>query len=212
MGVLIYPTLASWTVPGDTFMSIPTAIGWFYSCIVAWVYTFMIYENWPWTAIGRGSKAGTALASFFGNFLLGPVWYYAYLWVGKEVLMPSDAVTAIGAGINQWASELGIWTLLWVIFWANIPANWPTNLGKAGNFIVRTIIVIGLSIICFLAMTRWFAVSVLDATEIVPVFGGDSMGFGNLINLVTLIFIAYFGFWPFSRKQKTSEGADVEEA
>jgi len=197
--LLIYPNLASWTAPDRVLMSLPTSIGWYYSVIVAWLTTFLILDNWPWSAFG--SRARVALASFFGNFLLGTLIYYAFLAMLKSFLIPAEALAKIAAAINLWPAQLGVWIAFWLIFWPNVAGNPPTSLDPHVNRLVRFVFTWGLGILSFLVYMHWFAVKVLHEAEIVPGFGGDPLTWVDLLNYVMLIYAVYFGFYPLTKKE-----------
>ncbi len=194
----IYPSFASWTAPDRVLMALPTVVGWFYSVIVCWLTTFLVLDNWPWSAFG--SKTKVALAAFFGNFIGGTILYYLFLAMLKGFLIPADALAAIGGGINLWPAQLGVWIVTWLIFWANIAGNAPTNLSPATNRLIRFLITWALGIISFVIYMKWFAVSILNEPEIVAGFGGDPLTWVDMLNLVMLIYVCYFGFYGLRKK------------
>lgn len=197
--VLIYPNVASWAAPGKAVMALPTAIGWFYAVILSWLTTFLILDNWPWNSFG--SRIKVAFAAFFGNFLLGTLIYFVFLELLKGFLIPPEAVAKIGAGINLWPAQLGVCIAFWLIFWANVVGNLPTSLNPGMNRVIRFLATWGLGILSFVVYMRWFAVQVLHEAEIVPGFGGDPLTWVDLLNLVMLIFVVYFGFYPLEKKE-----------
>jgi len=167
--VLIYPCLATWTAPDRVVMSLPTAIGWFYSVITVWLTTVLVLDLWPYSTFK--TRAGRALAAFFGNFVLGTVLYFILLALLKNVLIPADALEKIGSAINLWPAQLGVWIVNMLLFWALCCGNGPTNLGPVMNRIVRFIITWGAGIGAFVIYMNWFAVEVLNEAEIVSGFG-----------------------------------------
>jgi amino acid transporter, AAT family len=197
--VLIYPCLASWTAADRVLMGLPTAIGWFYSVITAWLTTALIWDLWPYTTFK--TRAGRALAAFFGNFVMGTVVYFVLLALLKYVLIPADALEKIGAGINLWPAQLGVWIVNMLLFWALCCGNAPTSLSPAMNRVVRFIITWALGIGAFVIYMKWFAIDVLNEAAIVPGFGGDPLTWVDLLNLVLLIYVVYFGFYGLVKKE-----------
>jgi AAT family amino acid transporter len=197
--VLIYPSMASWTAPDRVVMSLPTAIGWFYSIIVVWLTNVLILDLWPYTSFG--SRAKNALVAFFGNIVLGTVLYFILLAVLKNVLIPADALAKIGPAINLWPAQLGVWIVFWLLFWALCCGNAPTSLSPAMNRFARFIITWALGIGTFMVYMKWFAMNVLNEAAIVPGFGGDPLTWVDLLNLVLLIFVVYFGSYGLVKKQ-----------
>jgi AAT family amino acid transporter len=197
--LLIYPHLTSWTAPHGVLMPLPTTIGWYYCAIVSWLTTFLILDNWPWSAFG--SRARVALAAFFGNFLLGTLMYFVLLAILKSFLIPAEALAKIGAAINLWPAQLGVWIVFWLIFWPNVVGNAPTSLGPAANRLIRFVITWGLAILSFFVYMHWFAMKVLNEAEIVPGFGGDPLTWVDLLVLVMLFYAVYFGFYPLTKKE-----------
>lgn len=196
--LLIYPSLASWTSPDKTILPLTVVIGWFYSAIVSWLTTFLILDNWPWSAFG--SRAKTAIAALIGNFIIGTGIYFGFLALLKGVLVPKDAQTALGAAIDIWPAHLGVCVSFWLIFWANVVGNHPTNLGSIANRVIRLIVTLGLALITFVVYTRWFAVSVLNEKEIAPGFGGDPLTWIDLMIYVMLVYVIYLGSYGLNKK------------
>lgn len=197
--VLIYPCLASWTAPDRVVMALPTAIGWFYSVITVWLTTVLILDLWPYSSIK--SRPAAAMAAFFGNFVFGTVLYFILLALLKNVLIPADALEKIGPAINLWPAQLGVWIVNILLFWALCCGNAPTSLSPAMNRILRFIITWGLGIIAFVVYMRWFAVEILHEAPIVPGFGGDPLTWVDLLNMVLLVFVCYFGSFGLVKKQ-----------
>lgn len=196
---LIYPNLASWTAPDRVIMSLPTAIGWFYSVITVWLTTVLVLDLWPYSSFK--TRAGRAMAAFFGNFILGTVLYYILLALLKNVLIPAAALEKIGPAINLWPAQLGVWIVHVLLMWALCCGNAPTSLSPAMNRIVRFIITWGLGIAAFVIYMNGFATNVLHEAEIVPGFGGDPLTWVDLLNLILLIFVCYFGCYGLAKKQ-----------
>lgn len=197
--VLIYPSLASWTGPDRVVMTLPTAIGWFYSVITAWLTTVLIFDLWPYSAFK--TRAGRALAALFGNFVLGTVVYFVLLALLKNVLIPADALEKIGPAINLWPAQLGVWIVNMLLFWALCCGNVPTSLSPAMNRAVRFIVTWTLGIVAFVVYMKWFASDVLNEAAIVPGFGGDPLTWVDLLNLILLIYVVYFGFYGLIKKE-----------
>lgn len=200
--VLVYPSMASWTSPDRVVMSLPTAIGWFYSVITVWLTTVLILDLWPYSSIKSRPKA--ALAAFFGNFVFGTVLYFIFLALLKNVLIPADALEKIGPAINLWPAQLGVWIVNVLLFWALCCGNAPTSMGSAMNRFIRFIITWGLGIGAFVIHMRWFGMNVLHEPAIVPGFGGDPLTWVDLLNLILLIFVCYFGSYGLVKKAEGS--------
>jgi len=196
--LLIYPCFASWTSPEKTLLPLPTAIGWFYSVIVSWLTTAQVLDHWPWTSFG--SRAKRALGSFVGNFIVGTVLYFLFLALLKHVLIPDAALAKIGAAITLWPAQLGVWIVFWMIFWPLAVNNVPNSLSPGANRFVRFVITWALGIISFVVYMKWFAINVLNEAPIVPGFGGDPLTWVDLLNLVMLVYVLYFGNYGLVRK------------
>jgi AAT family amino acid transporter len=196
--LLVYPSMASWTAPDRVLMSLPTAVGWFYSVITVWLTTVLILDLWPYRYFG--SRAKVALAAFFGNFVLGTVLYFVLLALLKNVLIPPDALAIIGSAINLWPAQLGVWIVHVLLLWALCCGNAPTSLSPAMNRVARFVITWGLGIAAFVVYMRWFAMDVLHEAAIVPGFGGDPLTWVDLLNLILLIFVVYFGSYGIRKK------------
>ncbi|WP_109476885.1 hypothetical protein [Paraburkholderia sp. C35] len=203
--LLIYPNLTTTSSPHAPLLTLPVAIGWFYSVIVAWLTTYLIFDNWPWSMLGR--KSHTALAALAGNFVLGTALYSIHLALLKWALMPSSAIEKLGTSLPVWPAQLGVWIAFWLIFWVNVAGNWPNRFSMFTNRVIRASVCWGLGLISFEIYTRWFAVSVLHEAEIVPGFGGDPLTWVDLLNFVMLIYVVYFEFYGLSRKKTVNDMA-----
>ncbi len=197
--VFIYPCIASWTSPDRVIMSLPTAIGWFYSVITVWLTSALIFDLWPYNIFK--TRGGRALAALFGNFVLGTVLYFILLALLKNFLIPADALEKIGPGINLWPAQLGVWIVNSLLFWALCCGNAPTSLSPAMNRVVRFIITWALGIGAFLIYMKWFAIEILNEAAIVPGFGGDPLTWVDLLNLILLIYVVYFGCYGVTKKE-----------
>ena len=196
--LLIYPSLASWTSPDKTILPLTVVIGWFYSVIVSWLTTFLILDNWPWSAFG--SRAKTAFAALVGNFVVGTGIYFAFHALLRGILLPQDVQAALGPAIDIWPAHLGVCVSFWLIFWANVAGNPPTGLGPIANRLVRLVITFSLAVATFVVYTRWFAVSVLNEKEIAAGFGGDPLTWIDLMIYVMLVYVIYLGSYGLNRK------------
>lgn len=197
--VLIYPNLATWADPQKALLPLPTVIGWYYSVIVSMLLTVVTWENWPWSSFN--SRAGVAIGSFFGNFVLGTVIYYVFLAVIKGFLTPAPVLAKLGDSITLYPAELGVGVVLWILVWGNLFGNYPTHLGKTTNMIVRTIVVLALAVATYLGYYNWFAVKVLHEPVLVGNFGGDALIWIDWVILVLLYYVVYFGTYGLVRRQ-----------
>jgi len=180
-------------------MALPTAIGWFYSVITVWLTTALVLDLWPYSTFK--TRAGRALAAFFGNFVFGTLLYFILLALLKNVLIPADALEKIGPAINLWPAQLGVWIVFMLLSWALYCGNAPNSLGPAMNRVVRFIITWTLGIGAFVVYMKWFAVGVLNEAPIVPGFGGDPLTWVDLLNLILLIYVVYFGCYGLTQKE-----------
>lgn len=196
---LIYPALASWTAPERVLMSLPTAIGWFYSVITVWLTTVLVLDLWPYSLFK--TRAGRAMAAFFGNFLFGTILYFIFLALLKNLLIPVEALEKIGPAVNLWPAQLGVWIVNILLFWALCCGNAPTSKGATINRFARFVITWTLGIVAFILYMKWFAVDILHEAPIVPGFGGDPLTWVDLLNLILLIYVCYFGCYGLIRKQ-----------
>lgn len=197
-GLLVYPGVSATTLPHASLLPLPVTIGWFYSVIVAWLTTFLIFDNWPWSLLRR--RAYVALAALLGNFVLGTLLYWAHLALLEGLLIPAEAVAKLGDGLALWPAQLGVWIVFWLIFWSNVADNWPQRFGVTTNRLVRAACCWGLGVLSFVVYTRWFARVVLHEAELAPGFGGDPLTWVDLLNFVMLIYAVYFQFYGLGRR------------
>lgn len=195
--LLVYPNLSSASGAHGVLLTLPVVIGWFYSVIVAWLTTFLIFDNWPWSILKHRSHV--ALAAFAGNFILGTAIYFGHLALLDSVLIPDHALEKIGSTLPIWAAQLGVWIVFWLIFWANVMGNLPHRFGTFTNRAVRIVLCWSLGVLSFVIYTRWFSGSVLHESAIVPGFGGDPLTWVDLLNFVMLIYVVYFDFFGISK-------------
>ncbi len=117
--VLVYPSRASWTGPVRVVMTLPTAIGRFYSVITTWLATALVFDLWPHSAVK--TRAGRALAALCGNFALGTVVYFVLLALLKKELVPGDAneasmVPGFGGDPLTWVDLLNLILSIYVVY------------------------------------------------------------------------------------------------
>jgi len=201
--LLIYPNISVVSKSHTILLPLPVVLGWFYSVIVAWLTTFLIFDNWPWRMLKR--KSHMALAALVGNFLLGTVLYEVHLWLLRWILIAPDAIEKIGAMLPSWPAQLGVWIAFWLIFWANVAGNWPNRFSAGSNRVIRAALCWSLGLISFVVYTRWFSAAVLHEVEIVPGFGGDPLTWVDLLNYVMLIYVVYFEFYGLSGTRNSLE-------
>ena len=193
--VLIYPTVSGST---KIIMSLPTAVGWFYSVILVWLTVSNALDGWPWNLLG--TRAKNAIGAFVGNFIIGTGAYYLLLALLKGVLIPAEAQEVIGAGITMWPAQLGVCIVFWILTWSIVFDNNPID--SIGRKVSRIVITYSLGLITFLVFTRGLAVNILHEAEVVKGFGGNPLSFMDLAVLVMLIYAIYFGSYGFNRKTK----------
>jgi AAT family amino acid transporter len=198
--LLMYPNLSAWTQHGKPRMSLPAAVGWFYSVIVSWLTTALLWENWPWSKIR--SRAWSAVFAFLGNFIGGTAIYYIFLSLLKSALIPAEAQDALKEGINLWPAQLGVVIVGLILVWGLAFQNVPRTSNMTAKIIIRTIIVYGSGILLFIGYTRWFGPAILHEPAVTGHFGGDPLNFVDLFNLILLIYIVYFHSWPLKLKQE----------
>ena len=179
--VLIYPSLASWTAPGKVVMSLPTAIGWFYSVIIVWLTTVLLTDLWPYSYFQNPSRKG-------------PCRILRQLRAGHRSLLHSAGSaeecpdTGGCTGENRSGNQplacparcldcssgapLGI--VLRQCAYLPEPGNEPD---------CKSRYCLGLGIGAFVVYMRWFAMDVLHEAAIVPGFGGDPLTWVDLLNL-----------------------------
>lgn len=198
--LLMYPNLAAWTTSGKALMSLPTAVGWFYSVIVCWLTTALLWENWPWSKFG--SRASVAICSFIGNFLGGTAIYFIFMYLLKGYFIPHEAQKLLAGAITLWPAHLGVIIVAWILVWCLVFQNYPKSYGLIATLFLRTAIVYNLGFITFIVYTRWFGPLVLHEPAISANFGGDPLNYMDLFNLVLLIYVVYFGTWPLALRIK----------
>lgn len=60
--LLVYPGVSGAPQPHAVLLPLPVTIGWFYSVIVAWLATFLIFDNWLWNLLRSSSiRAGSRM-------------------------------------------------------------------------------------------------------------------------------------------------------
>ncbi|MBR8394953.1 hypothetical protein KDX11_37240 [Burkholderia cenocepacia] len=196
--LLIYPNVSTNASSHSILVTLPVAVGWFYSVIVAWLTTFLILDNWPWNVFTQ--RKYRALAALAGNVALGTVIYIGHLQLLGWGLIPANAISKLGVALPSWTAQLGVWIAFWLIFWANVAGNWPNQLSAAKNRLIRCAICWTLGALSFFVYTRWFSQMVLHEKEVVPGFGGDPLTWVDLLNYVMLIYAVYFEFFGFSKR------------
>ena len=206
-GVFAVPSLATWGNPSTALMSTDTLTGWFYSCIVAVVVTGLLWDNLPWALVR--SRAGTAVFSLVGNFVLGTVIYFGTLAVAKLLMGPAN-VAALGDGVTSYAAEFGVCWVFWMIAWANVFGNRPTHLGRAANLVVRTVVTLVLAVATFLLYYFVVAGSVLHEPAAGATLHGDALGFMNFGVLVMLFYVLFLGSYGLPPAEPDAAAADAE--
>lgn len=197
--LFMYPNLTEWSQGGNVLMSLPTTVGWFYSVIVCWLTTALLWENRPWT-ICKTRGASTVVA-FFGNFVGGTIIYFIFLILLKAFLIPLDVQEVMGADITLWPAQLGVIIVSVILVWCLAFQNWSYKNKTVATIFFRTVIVYGIGILLFLFYTRWFGVAFLHEPAVLGTFGGDPLNFMDLFNLIFLMYIVYFKAWPLQLKQ-----------
>jgi AAT family amino acid transporter len=196
---IIFPNLAVWAKPGNVLMDMPTGLGWFYTVIVIYVVSLNNTDGLPYNL--ANSRAGNAICSVIGNFVLGTLFYFIFLWFLRTVLIPADVLEAIRPGFNLWAAELGVCIVMWSLMWALLFGNYPTNFSKGANIIIRLVIIFALGILSFMAYYNGgVAVNILHEPKIAGSFGGDALLWMDWVIYVLFVYCFYFGTYPFKVK------------
>ena len=186
--LFVLPNLATWAVPGTAFISVPTAIGWFYSVIVSVVVTGVICENWPWRR--AGSPGRTMALSVVGNVVVGTVLYYVLLAIAKLLMGPAN-VAALGPAVTLHAAELGVCWVVWMVTWANAFGNPPGDRGLGATFGIRLGVTFVLGLVTYVLYYFFLAGVVLHEPVAGATLHGDALGFVNLLVLWLLWYILF---------------------
>ena len=200
--LFVLPNLATWAVAGTAFISVPTAIGWFYSVIVSVVVTGVICENWPWRL--AGSPGRTMALSVVGNVLVGTVLYYVLLAIAKVLMGPAN-VAALGPAVTVHAAELGVCWVVWMVTWANAFGNFPTDRGLGATLGIRLGATFVLGLVTYLLYYFFLAGVVLHEPAAGASMHGDALGFVNLLVLWLLWYVLFLGSWGIPPARLTSE-------
>ena len=188
--VFVLPALALWAEPDTAIMSIPTVIGYFYSCVVAVVITGLLLGNWPWRLAKH--PAAIAAVAIVGNLAVGAVLYFLLLEVA-QLLMGSDNVQALGAAIGSHAAEVGVCWVLWMMLRANVFGNRPTKLGDAANGFVRVAVTFILACATYVFYYFFLAEHVLHEPVLVGSMHGDALGFTDWMITWLLWYFLFLG-------------------
>lgn len=195
---LLLPTTLLWVVLGipsvsekasSVVMSIDTLLGWYYSIIVAVVVTGLAMDNFPWRL--AGSRARVAMASLFGNIVLGTIIYFALRAVCKLIIGP-DTVSELAGVINQFPAQLGVCWVAWMILWANAFGNKPTALGELANLAGRVAITFVLAVATFILYYHVLAEHLLHEPPVAGGLSGNALGFMDWFALITLLYVVGF--------------------
>jgi amino acid transporter, AAT family len=186
----VLPDLGSFARPGRDIMNVNTAIGFFYSIVVAVLITGLLMENWPWRLAGPGGR--TALAATVGNLALGTVLYFALLAIAKAIIGSQD-VTALGPAVGSMAAQLGVCWAFWMILWSNAFGNAPIGMSAVARYAARFIITLALGIGTFVLYFYVLAGSVLHEPPLVGSLHGNALGFIDWMVMFTLFYVVCLG-------------------
>jgi len=208
--ILFWPHFAAWAgvpVVGEPLMSFPTTIGWFYACLILFLFNGVIFENWPYSIFKKRWQMG--VASFVGIWGLGTLLFLVTKWA-LGTFMLTEAVRAdIGADLPMYVAQYFVWWALWVIFWANINPGktWPYKYSPAVNRLGRLAVFIVIPTALFYIYYYWFAGAVLHEPAVgsgVGGFSGNALGFADWFILINLFWCASFANWGLTKTVKAS--------
>jgi AAT family amino acid transporter len=188
---LLYPIFAPWAAKAAP-MSLTTTAGWFYACLMIFLYMF-INDNWPFSAFKERWKM--AVSSFFGLFFFGTILYFLNLWLLKAILLPEAVQQAIGEeNLGIWVAQYEVFWATYVIFWGlQVEGPYPTHLSPGKNRLVRFLIGIPFATIHFYVYHYWVARYLLHEPEVGGGFYGNALGFLDWYILVNLVYVVFFG-------------------
>lgn len=201
LAVVALPTIGLYLVIGlpafsetadDPLMSGDTVLGWFYSIVVVVILTGQLLDNWPWRIAGGDDHPGrTATAAVVGDVVVGTLLYFALIPVA-ELLVGSDAVAELGAGIHQFPAQIGVCWVFWMILWSNAFGNHPTGYSDSVNYLVRFAVTFALGVASFVCY-YWFAAEhILHEPVIAGALHGNALGFFDWTILWTLLYVVGF--------------------
>lgn len=170
-------------------MSLDTVMGWFYCVIVAVILTGQTLDNWPWRLAGNPGRV--AACSTVGNVVLGTAFFFLAVPAVKAIFGPSVTET-LGAGINQYAAQLGVCWVFWMIMWANAFGNRPNGPRTAANYAIRATLTLVLGVLTFILYYRFAAAHVLHEPPVAEGINGNALGFIDWMILVALLYVVAF--------------------
>ena len=187
----LYPIFAPWAAKAAP-MSLTTTTGWFYACLMIFLYMF-INDNWPFSAFKK--RWQMAVSSFFGLFFFGTILYFVNLWLLKAVLLPEAVQAAIGeANLGIWVAQFEVFFAMFVIFWGlvHVDGPWPTHLSPGMNRLVRFGIACLVSIPHFYLYHYVIARYILHEPAVGGGFYGNALGFLDWYIMINLIWVIFF--------------------
>lgn len=186
--VLIYPNFSA-QIAGSGPVSLPTTLGWVYSCIVVTIVAAMQWQNWPWAGIANRHLRALAavVVTAGGGYVL-----FTVLKVVAKALAPSniDSLPTFSAGIET--AQLGVFFSLWALI-LGLVFGPGSSKSVAAARTVRTVIVIVLAVVSYVLFTRFFATTVLHFPAVDGKYGGDPLVFANWTILIVLWYAVAFG-------------------
>lgn len=186
--VLIYPNFNA-TIAGSGPVSLPTALGWVYSCIVVTIVSAMQLQNCPWAGIANRHVRALAavVVTAGGGYVL-----YLVLKVVVKALAPSsiDTLPTYSASIET--AQLGVFFSLWALILGLIFGP-GTSKQVAAARAIRVALVVVLAIVSYVLFTRFLATSALHFPALDGKYGGDPLVFANWTILIVLWHAVAFG-------------------
>lgn len=203
---LVYPDIATWTGRRIVPMQLNVTIGWFYSAIVALIFTAQFWENWPWSSLR--SRPLRALLSLPGLLLAGTVIYFVS-WAWLKVLVPPDIRHSASFSASQ-VAQLGVCvnsiSLTWGLIAKRFVGRWPLpNRPKLCALLLTVGAYLAGSVV-YLAYMRWAGTQLFHEPAVRGHYGGDPLLGVDWIILVLFWYAVSFDLYGlFVRRPRSAE-------